>query len=462
MRVTFIHGSDEGAVAVVVALSLIVIFGMAALVIDVGGLLTAKRTMVSAADSAALAAAQSCALERGFEATAQADALAQVNVPTATQLAAPAYTGCTTGSSSGSVEVSYTMMKELAFAPVLGLPDETDVPATAKAIWGPAGGGIGVPLQVNAASDGSFPCTTSSTTCTIYYDNKFTTASSSDWGFLSFDTSNGGWPTSVAGNDPDRACPSSGTGNLRDWITEAGAQVSLVQDPSVGPTYVCARDGNMGSASGPIFDALEDLVGGTYLFPVNRPPMIETNGREKYAVVGFIPLKITSVLSGDNDAVYGTPEDEGVCAESFTFSEPKGGKNPHPGQSTFDAGTAVYDPCVIDNPLATVTTTPTVYCGNSTNGDVATPGTDYTWDPISQIVTWLFPNKPCGKNGGNDTATIAFTWTQERIPGICPQATESDSNAFCMTTEFAGPLVAGTNPNPGALDFGTRAIRLSE
>ena len=462
MRVTFGHRSEEGAVAVVVALGLIVIFGMTALVIDVGGLLTAKRTMVSAADSAALAAAQSCALGKGFEATTQANALAQENVPSATQLAAPTYTGCTSGSSSGSVEVSYTMMKDLAFAPVLGLPDETDVPATAKAIWGPASGGVGVPLQVNAAADGSFPCTTSATTCNIYFDNRFSTSSSSDWGFLSFDTSNGGWPTSVAGNNPSRACPANGTNDIRDWITGPGVHVQLVQDPSVGPTYVCARDGNMGSGSGPMFSILQAQVGKTFLFPVNRPPMIETNGREKYAIVGFIPLKVTAVYAGNDDATFGTPEQNGVCAGSFTFTEPRGGRNPDPGISTFDAGAQLYDPCVIAHPAATVTTTPTVYCGNSVNGDVATPGTDYTWNAITRIVTWLFPNKPCGKNGGNNTATISFPWNQPRVPGACPQATASDPNAFCMITEFAGPLVAGTNPNPGGIDFGTRAIRLSE
>ena len=464
MRMIPSRQSEEGAVAIIVTLCIMVIFGFTALVVDVGGLLTTKRQMVSASDSAALAAAQSCALDDGqIQATAQADLLAKENVDLATQLSADfsETDDCSAGDNGGSVTVSYTTMKELVFAPVLGLPTQTDVPATAKAIWGATGGGVSVPLQVNVGEDGAFPCTTTGAECNIYYDNKFQTSSSSDWGFLSLDTSNGGWPTTVAGNDANRTCPAPGANSIMDWISGAGVEVSLVQDPSIAPTYVCARDGNMGSASGPMFDALEDLVGGVYLFPVNEPPGIETNGREKYAIVGFIPLKITAVLAGDDPDVFGTLAESDVCSGNFTFQEPKGGKNPDPGIPTFDAG-AIYDACVITNPApATVSTSLTVYCGNTTNGDVATPGVDYTYDSTTGIVTWLFPNKPCGKNGGNNAATFAFTWSSPAVPGICPDATQSDPNAFCMTTEFAGPLLTGTNPNPDAPDFGARAIRLS-
>ena len=51
---------ERGATVVIVILSLFALFGMIVLVVDVGGLLYARRGMVNASDAAALAAAQSC------------------------------------------------------------------------------------------------------------------------------------------------------------------------------------------------------------------------------------------------------------------------------------------------------------------------------------------------------------------------------------------------------------------
>jgi Flp pilus assembly protein TadG len=51
---------EGGAVLVIVALSLIALFAMAVISIDVGGVYAARRSMVNAADAAALAAAQTC------------------------------------------------------------------------------------------------------------------------------------------------------------------------------------------------------------------------------------------------------------------------------------------------------------------------------------------------------------------------------------------------------------------
>jgi Flp pilus assembly protein TadG len=53
---------ERGAVAIIVTLCLIAIFAMVVLTVDVGGLLLERRSMVNAADAAALAAAQSCAI----------------------------------------------------------------------------------------------------------------------------------------------------------------------------------------------------------------------------------------------------------------------------------------------------------------------------------------------------------------------------------------------------------------
>ena len=74
-------GEESGAVVVIVVLSLIAIFAMLVLTVDVGGLLLARRAMVNASDSAALAAAQSCAsAEDTLDPESVADTYAADNV----------------------------------------------------------------------------------------------------------------------------------------------------------------------------------------------------------------------------------------------------------------------------------------------------------------------------------------------------------------------------------------------
>ena len=137
--------SDEsGVTIVIVTMALMAICGMLVLVVDVGGLLNLRRKMVTAADSAALAAAQSCAEEEAAEASDQATALATANQADATQQSF-ATTNCGTAS-EGSASVSYAAPKTLAFAPILGYDDETDVDAQATAIWGPTGGDTPMPI----------------------------------------------------------------------------------------------------------------------------------------------------------------------------------------------------------------------------------------------------------------------------------------------------------------------------
>ena len=53
---------ERGATVVIVALSLVAMFGMIVLVVDVGGLLYKRRELVNASDAAALSGAQTCAL----------------------------------------------------------------------------------------------------------------------------------------------------------------------------------------------------------------------------------------------------------------------------------------------------------------------------------------------------------------------------------------------------------------
>src|SRR5207237_5198560 len=108
--------------------SLIGLLGMLVLTVDVSGMLTMRRRMVASADAGALAAAQSCATQNPIQARSQADALAVDNEPAATNVG---YTeqGCSTQAATGSVNLTYQAPVSLEFAPVLGLPSQTNVKA---------------------------------------------------------------------------------------------------------------------------------------------------------------------------------------------------------------------------------------------------------------------------------------------------------------------------------------------
>jgi Flp pilus assembly protein TadG len=56
-----LHEDDRGAALMMVAILLVVLFGVHVLTIDLGSMVARKRVMVRAADAAALAAAQACA-----------------------------------------------------------------------------------------------------------------------------------------------------------------------------------------------------------------------------------------------------------------------------------------------------------------------------------------------------------------------------------------------------------------
>ena len=123
---------ERGAVAVIVALCMIAIFAMVVLTIDVGGLLLERRSMVNAADAAALAAAQTCANQADTtDPEDQADEFATQNV---TDLPADGIdnitdiVGCKT--TSGHVTVHYEEQHPLFFAAILPGNGRTGTVAT--------------------------------------------------------------------------------------------------------------------------------------------------------------------------------------------------------------------------------------------------------------------------------------------------------------------------------------------
>src|SRR5436309_8498265 len=135
-----IHREEEGVTLIIVALSLIAIFGMIVLVVDVGGLLLKRRELVNGSDAAALAAAQTCSVPTTIDPTdpeVQADTAATANVdglqPTGTNIIAGA---STCRHARGYVTVQYQQQQKLFFAPVLGANSTNGVTTQATAAWG--------------------------------------------------------------------------------------------------------------------------------------------------------------------------------------------------------------------------------------------------------------------------------------------------------------------------------------
>jgi hypothetical protein len=134
------HNDEGGTVVLMVALSLVALIGMLVLTFDLGSLVARKRTMVTASDSAALAAARSCAgLPPVVAPEAAADALASANAGAGITGGITAAENCGVPTNPakvmGSVTVNYAKTFELYFAPLLGVNDAT-VRSDGSAVWG--------------------------------------------------------------------------------------------------------------------------------------------------------------------------------------------------------------------------------------------------------------------------------------------------------------------------------------
>ncbi|MFA9445199.1 pilus assembly protein TadG-related protein [Egicoccus sp. AB-alg6-2] len=140
---------EDGAVAVIVALLLVVLVGVGALAVDAGNLYWERRALQNGADAAALAAAQDFASNSAGTAEATARQYAQANnsrgafveeftQPTPNSVRVTTATGAQTG--AGTLTA--------ILAGVLG-QDEYGTRATATATWGAFGGGATVPLTMS-------------------------------------------------------------------------------------------------------------------------------------------------------------------------------------------------------------------------------------------------------------------------------------------------------------------------
>lgn len=339
------HEGERGATLVIVALVFVALLGMVVLTVDVGGLLAKRRSLVNAADAAALAAAQSCGRKEGeTAATAQALQYAVANGGAGTTIVDgfPTYSpGCL--SPNGSVTVRVRADQATFFAPALGYGKSSAVVAEATATWGGVGSGPFVPFMLSEGSllqcgigteellqEGT---PTSPVYCTFWMDNKISEMGNAEWAMLNLNASGTRWGWNVP---PDySSCVSANTNETINWIDNGAAGLTLNYP---NPTYVCVDTG----ASPPTFKELYKYVGYERLFPVNDPgipganqgytderlvgtgmksnrphgqvnkagqlcpsPCTAGNGLpgyngpvDKYDIVGFAKLKIISVQQG--------------------------------------------------------------------------------------------------------------------------------------------------------------------
>lgn len=272
---------DEGAVAVIVAICLVVLMGAVALTVDIGGLLYRRREMVNGADAAALAAAMECAKGNGLPAaTSAANHQFEGSSPSSS---AGGYSlesidvspGCV--GPAGHVTVRYTSEQPLYFAPVLGFSDRHAVTTEATASWGLAGP---FPIAVNIGPPNAFKtCSIEAlpgTECFYLFDNNQN--GNGDWGFLNLEQWD--WPT-------DQGCHAAGGANLiADEITGAAAYSQFVFKV---PAHVCQISGLKGKDWN---KALTSIIGQTRSFPINDP---SGTTAKRWYVVGFAQMTILGV-----------------------------------------------------------------------------------------------------------------------------------------------------------------------
>ncbi|HYI45851.1 MAG TPA: pilus assembly protein TadG-related protein [Actinomycetota bacterium] len=422
MRVKNCARDERGATIVLVALAMTALCGMVVLVVDVGGLLTLRRQMVTAADSAALAAAQSCAVNDAAGAAGQADGLATANQADASVTSFDT-TDCGTAS-EGDVSVTYAAPKELAFAPIIGAPSERPVSASATAIWGPTMGVAPMPIELSINPAGEIDCAYApvDTECAYWHDNNARPEweNSSHWGWLNLEESD---------MSPGDSCSSAGSSTRRGWI-EATLQTELTITDDY--SLVCADSGHSSSA----WSEVRSQIGKIKYFPVNDPAlMVTTSSREKYAIIGFIPLRIEDALRGNDPEAIGTPGDSGHCSGTHTF----------PNGSVFDLDTLG---CYSGSPMATSDLE--ISLGKGKKDTVYQNGTDYSYNSTTHEVSWFAAAAP--------NADVSFSYTMAGIPGRCG-VHDSDPNGICLVLSWQGPRVAGSVPG-GSADFGLRAVRL--
>jgi Flp pilus assembly protein TadG len=418
---------ERGAVLPIVALALVALMGMLVLVVDVGGLLFARRELVNGADAAALSAAQACAMLNDDELPeVSADTYAIANVPGADVATTNIIdsVNCDEGT-SGYVTVRYAKDQPLFFGPVLGSGDSAVVTTEATANWGGVGTSDGViPLVVYSGFFQGLTCNVpdvpAGTTCYLWEDNDL--SGEGNFGFIDVDD---GWNVS-----PDDECRNEGGDQvLEDWISGT-IPVSTLTLNYPRATWSCARAGNHSEPQ--VWSALRLLKGQERVFPVvgvspgDQQPAQTGTPKPKYNVIGFARLKIVEVLTVKNTAPI-------ECTVAI----------PQPAVSPTDLMALGAAQCLIpDN--ADFTGVKNVKASGSG------PPLAWTVDPDG-VLTWT---------AGSRTPTEA-TFEYSKPETTCGGNPAPNSSAHCLVLEWVGYTFEQDVPAEGE-NFGIAAVTLCD
>jgi Flp pilus assembly protein TadG len=449
---------DEGAVAVIVALVLLVFVAAVALAVDVGGLMLHRRELVNGSDAAALSAARTCA--RGGadshgtpESAADHQALANSTITAGEAATTNILDMSPCGSVSGHVTVGYTSDQELFFAPVIGFNHESPVHTEATASWG-LGSNNSVPLILSGLFSASCPIPPRGTapaigaTCSFWFDNG--ALGNGNFAFLSLSPK--GW------NVPsDANCSAEGSSQIEDWIL--GTDVESISLNWTDPTYSCAVPGLRGAnPNSKVWGDLLSLKGQLRDFPINwegpgepipgapSQGMIVKNGDiDKYDIIGFASLRIVNVLSvkqAENTQTTQQPFTAFTYTNTgITFSAtlPAGSVVNYRWTGTKSNGQAVGGTC------------------NFATGAPFVPGT-YSWRTLGGTGNGCPGNNETLNAGQPSPITITQPVTTTTY-GSCGPPPPNNSSAECLVTEWNGSTLSGDYNQP--LD-NVRVVRLCD
>jgi hypothetical protein len=504
------RASDErGITAVIVIVSMFVLLGMLVLALDIGGLLLKHRGMVNTNDSAALAAAISFAKGEATLGTNEqpardaADQYARDNEPDGERYAAPlddtdgpapdgflAKPGIDGSQCNqtkcGTVTVWYLGHTSAFFSQIFGFGHDVAIHEKAQAIWGPAGGGQPNPIMVRMdwmQNDCDKPVpppdpNEKGIECRFWLDDSG--IGDAQWSFLNLisDPNDAHWGWNVPRfNSPQTfpGCTNVGNQIVDDWIAQRlpSGQLDL-NFPD--PTYVCRVTGR----SADHFRTFQDQINTFRIFPVNCPQpvpgtdcagshgQVDKDGNlcpppctpAKYDIIGFTILRIDNVLHGNDPAAYGDPGSQDnacpVINRDFTTA-------PGPNH-TFDLTTQVQ--CGLLNlhfPKDRTKLYPRIRPASPNNappfvyGASPGPGVDYTYDPATNVITWVSTDPAKQIVLGS---RVDWEYDVAPTPGACG-IRQKNANATCLLASWQGFQTGGINPGEGS-DMGLRAVRLSE
>jgi Flp pilus assembly protein TadG len=446
-------GDEQGAVAVIVALSLIALIGMIVLVVDVGGLLYRRRQMVSASDAAALAAARSCALG-AVEAGApevKADEFAGANLEgiALTGGILPGETvGCETDM-EGYVTVQYSSDHDLWFAGIFGATSKPVV-TKATAEWGGATTGLPVPFVVgmDQSNQGNIFCKDpdgnlinvppedgSKPTCAVWFDN------GSEDGYF------GGFQESVFGSlnlnqwdVPNPAVDCLGSKDLPDNIEYAENGGYNGEDPLdpinyPDPTWVCVGDG--GNTS--LYDGFAITKNTKVMvFPATDGQVVERNGKiVAYNVIGFTALKLIELYK-----INELPPTSGDCEAV----------RPMIAGSAFNLDFLASNEGCYSGVADAITNVKVVKDRNNQPGPQPAENVDWTFNPTTHWLNW----NAAGPAAENQPYKITFDWQQDGPCGPQP----SNASGFCMIVQWDSFQFG--NGGSGGINLGVLGTRLCD